>query len=140
MKLIFIALISILPSLAFGECKVEVESIKPSVKETLAPLHEQNNYFISESDFKAAHDSIVSLKSDVDSCEEYFIEYERENYHFSRWGEKSDKYFKYSLELTSITMQLKAAYESFHIGIFRPFVFKTGKWEEVANEFYEEKI
>ncbi|WP_049722335.1 hypothetical protein [Gilvimarinus polysaccharolyticus] len=140
MKLIFLTLIPILPILAFGECKVEVESIKPSVKEILAPLHEQNNYFISKSDFKEAYDSVISLKSDVDLCEEYFMEYEWENYHFSRWGEKSDEYFKYSLELTSITMQLKAAYESFEIGIFRPFVFKTGKWEEVANEFYDEKI
>ena len=83
---------------------------------------------------------MIDVRAKVDKCENHHREYEDENLHFSRWGEKSDRYWKYSMGLFSIHMQLEAGSDSYELGFWRILFFKTGMWEKVANEFYEEEI
>ena len=101
------------------------------------PLHEQSNLLIEKEDFRLAQQQILEIAEQIKACEIYHRNYEKENYHFSRWGEKSLKYLEYSRALTSVTMQLKAAHESYDLGFSRPIIFKTDMWEKVANEFFQ---
>lgn len=132
-----IAFIALFPSFVIADCEIPLESVKPSVEQVLLPLHEQSNLSIEQEDFRLAHQQILEMAEQIKACEIYHRDYERENYHFSRWGEKSLKYLDYSRALTGITMQLKAAHESYELGLLRPILFETGTWEKVANEFYQ---
>jgi hypothetical protein len=132
-----IAFLALFPSFAIAACEIPLESIKPSVKQVLMPLHEQSNLLIEKEDFRLAQQQILEIAEQIKACEIYHRDYEKENYHFSRWGEKSLKYLEYSRALTSVTMQLKAAHESYDLGFSRPIIFKTDMWEKVANEFFQ---
>lgn len=135
-----IVFLALFPCFAVADCEIPLESIKSSVKQVLLPLHEQFNILIEKEDFRLAHQQILEIAEQIKACEIYHRDYERENYHFSRWGEKSLKYLDYSRALTSVTMQLKAAHESYELGLLRPIFFKTGMWEKVAYEFYQTRI
>ena len=133
-------LLVLVPILSIAECKIELETIKPKVREALEEMHRKPNSDIAEDEFIGAYLVVSAVLNRVVECEKFHEEFERENYHFERWGETSNKYFSYKLELQGLNMQLEAAADSFDLGIFRPLMFDENMWEKVAKEFYEAEI
>lgn len=139
MKLLVLIVLTI-PAISIAECNIKSEEIKPNTKKILEPLHDSFNLFITEDEFRVAHKQIVVLLDDVSFCRDelgkrVFIESERTDI-----LKEMEIYSRYSSGLRDIEMQLKAGYESFELGLFRPLLFETGMWESVANEFYEKQI
>ena len=129
-----------MPIVATAQCNIELESIKPLAKEYLSSLHEQDNLLIKREDFEVAYSRLGQLIIVVDECQKYHHELELKNYHFTRWGENSDRYRHYSWELGSIQLQLKSSIDSYELGMFRSFFFNVDMWEKVVNEFYDKEI
>ena len=137
-SLIFLLLI--VPAISYAECKINLDEIKPKVKEILTPLHNSFNLLITEEEFKLAHKEIIGLLELVNYCQLELEDRVSKEYKNTDIAKKMKTYWLYSSELKSIEMQLRAGYESFNLGILRPIGFKVGMWESVANEFYEKEI
>ena len=137
-SLIFILLT--VPAISYAECNINLDEIKPKVKEILTPLHNSFNLLITEEEFKLAHKEISGLLELVNYCQLELEARVSKEYKNTDIAKKMKTYWLYSSELKSIEMQLRAGYESFSLGILRPIGFKVGMWESVANEFYEKEI
>lgn len=139
MKLL-ITILLIIPAVSLADCNIDPEQIKPKVKEILGPLHNSFNLLITENEFRLAHTEINDLLDSIKSCKIELENKARLEYKNADLAREIQIYWLYSSGLKNIEMQLRAGYESFELGVFRPFMFKTGMWESVANEFYEEEI
>lgn len=139
MKLLILILL-IIPAISLADCNIDPEQIKHKVKEILDPLHNSFNLLITENEFRLAHTEITELLGATKNCEIDLENKARLEYKNADVAKEMQIYWLYSAGLKNIEMQLRAAYESFELGFFRPFMFKTGMWESVANEFYEEEI
>ena len=136
-----ILILLLLPVLSFAECHIELVEIKPAVKTALAEMHDKSNSSIDKSEFSEAQLVISEVLVKIDQCRLHHHAFEHKNYHFDRWGEKSDKYFNYLFGLQSVDMQLLAAVDSFELSsIVRAFIFDEDMWEKVTFEFYETEI
>ncbi len=139
MKLLILLLL-IIPVVSLADCNIKPEEIKPNVREILSPLHDGFNLLVTEHEFRLAHKKINELLGTIKNCKIEFENKARLEYKNASLAKETQIYWLYSSELKNIEMQLRAGYESFSLGVFRPFRFKTGMWESVANEFYEKEI
>lgn len=139
MKTIVLILL-IVPAISYAECKINPDEIKPKVKGILAPLHNSFNLLITEDEFKLAHKEISELLDLINYCHIELEARVSKEYKNTDIANRMKTYWLYSSELKSIEMQLRSGYESFDLGVLRPIGFEIGKWESVANEFYEKEI
>ena len=93
------------PVISMADCEIELSEIKLSIRATLAPLHEKPNSKIEMEEFAKAQSEVSSTLSQVDECQRRHESFERENYDFERWGEKSSTYFSYLLWMQSLCHQ-----------------------------------
>ncbi|KKL10507.1 hypothetical protein LCGC14_2555130 [marine sediment metagenome] len=128
------------PVSLFGECLVEPDEIKSGVKNILAKVTKTPDQSAIEIDFIDANSKLIKFIQEIEECQRYSRDFEIKNYHFSRWGEKSDKYFTYISYMRYLKLQISAVIESFELGELRSMGFKISMWREQAEEFYAKEI